>query len=912
MSLLDDILVKLDAMPADRLDALKERYVAERPVWLPNPGWQTVAINSLADEMFFGGEPGGGKSFLTIGAAVTRHKLSIVFRREFSQIKGLEEAAETILKTRDGYNASNHIWRIPGPDGRVLEFGSVPHEANKTRYQGRAHDLKCVAPDTPVLLPDGSFKPIREIVTGDLVQTLDGPRKVTAIHHVKKPAVRLSAFGEARVSQVQSATHEVLTQSGWCASGWSTTSPDVHDIYRECGSGEGRSLSRNSRGKSSGFSPPPRYAGSPSSEPATYSADSIQCSRLWDIATGCPRALRYAAGLLSMVQESCSRLGIQSWGLWPIPSLATQGWGRRDLQGLSVFVARQGQGSDCEVFDGLRQEFWRLASMFGLPGRAGRVPGADVPSASLRRAERGAYDGRTYSEPPSSPAHCSSEHHLCDGRAPRVLAGVLLSVLPRDDAAPQSPTSLQGDGQDSSHTHSRCMWSYDHPYTKETRQTEQPVRVASFHVDYIGSRSLIDLTVDDANHYITQHGFINRNCFDEITQFTKSQYKYLTLWLRSTDPKQRTRVIATGNPPDSPGGLWVIEYWAPWLDRNHHDPAEPGELRWPVPVEEGSDKEVFFRTIEAAMEHVSQFKKPPVDHEGKLLPPRSRTFVPGKLEENPEYVKSGYQSVLAYTSKDLQGLAAGDFKAGLKDHPNQTIPSSWIDGAQQRWTPRPPAGAPMTAIGVDVAQGGGDETVLAPRHDAWFAPLIAVPGVETPNPSDVSALVVKNRRDQAAVIVDCGGGYGGGVVEFLGQNGIASVPHKGAKKAHGRTKDRQHSFVNKRAEVWWRFREALDPDQFGGSPVALPDDAAVRSDLAAPHFFITPRGIQIEDKDETKKRIGRSPDRGDAIVMSWSEGQEALRRGISGPGSVPGMPGGRDRPTHANVGHASAKRHRRA
>lgn len=539
MSLLDDILAKLDAMPTEAVDALKAKYVEQRPVWLPNPGWQTIAINSSADEMFFGGEPGGGKSFLTIGAAVTRHKNSIVFRREFSQIKGLEEAAETILGTRDGYNASNHIWRIPGPDGRVLEFGSVPHEANKTRYQGRAHDLKA---------------------------------------------------------------------------------------------------------------------------------------------------------------------------------------------------------------------------------------------------------------------------------------------------------------------------------------------------------------------------------FDEITQFTKSQYKYLTLWLRSSDPNQRTRIIATGNPPDSPAGLWVIEYWGPWLDRNHHDPAEPGELRWPVPSEEGSDKETFFRTREAAMDHVAKFKKPPLDHEGKLLPPRSRTFVPGKLEENPEYVKSGYQSVLAYTSKELQGLAAGDFKSGLKDHPNQTIPSAWIEDAQQRWTPRPPVGVPMTAIGVDVAQGGDDETVLAPRHDAWFAPLIAVPGVETPKPSDVSALVVKNRRDQAAVIVDCGGGYGGGVVEFLGQNGIASVPHKGANKAHGRTKDRQHSFVNKRAEVWWRFREALDPDQFGGSPVALPDDAAVKSDLAAPHFFITPRGIQIEDKEETKKRIGRSPDKGDAVVMSWSEGQEALRRGISGPGSMPG--GARDRPAFANVGHAAAKRRR--
>lgn len=423
---------------------------------------------------------------------------------------------------------------------------------------------------------------------------------------------------------------------------------------------------------------------------------------------------------------------------------------------------------------------------------------------------------------------------------------------------------------------------------------------------------LYDLTVDGANHYITMGGFVNQNCFDEITQFTKSQYKYLTLWLRSPDETQRCRIIATGNPPDSPEGLWVVEYWGPWLDKNHPDPAAPGELRWPVPMEEGSDKELFFRDKESAMAHVAKFKKPPVDHTGKLLTPRSRTFVPGKLEENPEYVKSGYQSVLAYTSEDLKDLASGDFHAGLKDHPNQVIPSSWIMAAQERWTPRAPAGVPMTAIGVDVAQGGPDETVLAPRHDGWFAPIIAVPGEDTPSPSDVAALVVKHRRDRAAVVVDCGGGYGGGVVERLSENSIATVSHKGANKSHGRTKDRQHAFVNKRAEVWWRFREALDPDQFGGSPIELPDDATVRSDLAAPQFFVTPRGIQIEDKAETKKRIGRSPDYGDAIVMGWQEGQEALRRGISGPGSVPrGSPASKaDRPAFANVGHASVKGHR--
>jgi hypothetical protein len=76
------------------------------------------------------------------------------------------------------------------------------------------------------------------------------------------------------------------------------------------------------------------------------------------------------------------------------------------------------------------------------------------------------------------------------------------------------------------------------------------------------------------------------------------------------------------------------------------------------------------------------------------------------------------------------------------------------------------------------------------------------------------------------------------------------------------------------------MREALDPDQPGGSPIALPNDPVIRADLAAPRFTDTIHGIQIEEKAEIAKRLGRSPDAGDAIVMAWSEGMLAIRRGI--------------------------------
>ena len=88
------------------------------------------------------------------------------------------------------------------------------------------------------------------------------------------------------------------------------------------------------------------------------------------------------------------------------------------------------------------------------------------------------------------------------------------------------------------------------------------------------------------------------------------------------------------------------------------------------------------------------------------------------------------------------------------------------------------------------------------------------------------------------------------------------------------------AFVNKRAEAHWRFREALNPDQDGGSAIALPPDPQVLADLTAPRWKLMTRGIQIESKEDLKKpeRLGRSPDKGDAIVMAWSEGEKALIR----------------------------------
>lgn len=345
-------------------------------------------------------------------------------------------------------------------------------------------------------------------------------------------------------------------------------------------------------------------------------------------------------------------------------------------------------------------------------------------------------------------------------------------------------------------------------------------------------------------------------CFDEVSDFTESQYTFIIGWNRSVDPNQRCRVLAAGNPPTQPEGLWVLKRWAAWLDPTHPNPAQYGELRWYTTDANGEDLEV----------------DGPGPHEinGKMVKARSRTFIPAALSDNPDLAATDYESVLASMPEPYRSAYLdGNFTAGMRDDAFQTIPTSWVREAQQRWKVVPPLGVPMCAIGVDVAQGGDDNTVLAIRHDGWYAPLIKIPGKLTPDGKTVAGKVVQYRRDSAVVAVDLGGGWGGDAYGHLKENSIDSVGYMGVKSSTKRTVDKQIKFTNVRSEAYWRFREALDPSQEQGSPIALPEDPELVADLCAPTFKIGPNGIQVEPKDVLVKRLGRSPDKGDAVVMAW-------------------------------------------
>jgi hypothetical protein len=351
--------------------------------------------------------------------------------------------------------------------------------------------------------------------------------------------------------------------------------------------------------------------------------------------------------------------------------------------------------------------------------------------------------------------------------------------------------------------------------------------------------------------------------FDEICHFTEQQFRSLIGWLRSKDPAQRCRVIATGNPPTETEGEWVIRYWAPWLDPTHPNPAKSGELRWFIVDGKGQDIEVS--------------GPEPVMVKGRLVKPKSRTFIRSTLEDNLFYAGGDYRATLDGLPEPLRSqMAEGNFSAGRNDPVWQLIPTEWIKAAQARWTDKDNKG-PMTALGFDPARGGLDKSSAARRHGSWFDRIVTIPGVVTNDGPKAAAFVTPLVRNGAPIPMDAIG-IGTSAYDFLRGLNLRVVPVVASEGSTGRDSTGTLRFKNKRAEMYWRLREALDPT--AEEPISLPPDQELLSDLAAVRFKVVQMGeklagIQIRDKDEIREVLGRSPDKGDSVAMTFIDGLPA-------------------------------------
>jgi hypothetical protein len=160
--------------------------------------------------------------------------------------------------------------------------------------------------------------------------------------------------------------------------------------------------------------------------------------------------------------------------------------------------------------------------------------------------------------------------------------------------------------------------------------------------------------------------------------------------------------------------------------------------------------------------------------------------------------------------------------------------------------------------------------------------MVVMKGADCRDPADVAALMLRHQRDGADLSVDGTGGWGSGVKSRLENDHdlpCASIVFSAGSA--GRTVDGKLGFRNLRAELWWRLREALDPE--GGAELKLPPDARLAAELMTPRYRVRGTDILIEDKDEIRKRVGGSTDRADAVAMAWKRRSAVARRCVERP-----------------------------
>ncbi len=366
--------------------------------------------------------------------------------------------------------------------------------------------------------------------------------------------------------------------------------------------------------------------------------------------------------------------------------------------------------------------------------------------------------------------------------------------------------------------------------------------------------------------------------YDELTQMREAQFRYTLGWARTTISGQHVRVIATFNPPTTAEGRWVIRFFAPWLDRKHHNPARDGELRYFTTIGDNPDYELPVERGGASFVVIDGhpvYEFDAADYEAEdIVTPMSRTFFHAKLADNP-YLSAdkNYLRQLQSLPPTLRAqMLKGDFMAGVEDPEDQLIPTAWVEAAMARWQHRDAKG-PMDSMGVDAARGGNmgsttgatgkDKMTIARRHGAWFDRILSIKGVDVNDGFLAASQVIRFRTNAAPVHIDVIG-IGTSPYDVLRNSNVQTVAINGAAKAVGMTEGGLLAFFNLRAELWWRLREALDPAN--PEPIYLPDDSELLADLTAPLWWLGRSGIQVEAKDDIKKRLKRSPDKGDAVV----------------------------------------------
>ena len=185
------------------------------------------------------------------------------------------------------------------------------------------------------------------------------------------------------------------------------------------------------------------------------------------------------------------------------------------------------------------------------------------------------------------------------------------------------------------------------------------------------------------------------------------------------------------------------------------------------------------------------------------------------------------------------------------------IPLKKILDAQDRWDGSR-KGTPIR-IGVDVARFGTDATVIATRHGCNVRVVHVHRSLDLMATAGAVLSHIRQWKPEATRIDAIG--IGAGVADRLIEQGyMVDAVNVGEAAVNNA------AHLNLRAEAYWELRKAF----MEGTIAIPPDDDILASQLSTLHYKFDSKGrLQMEAKEDIRRRGGSSPDRADAVVLAW-------------------------------------------
>lgn len=392
------------------------------------------------------------------------------------------------------------------------------------------------------------------------------------------------------------------------------------------------------------------------------------------------------------------------------------------------------------------------------------------------------------------------------------------------------------------------------------------------------------------------HDFIG---IDEADHFEYQHFKYLTTWLRTTNPKLRPRVLLTFNPPKRNKGFWLINMFKPWILPYHPD-TNPIGMYHPIHNPDGVKSGDILHYI--TVDGVEKYYRHPVkakDSTGRTIYSVSRTFIKSTLDDNEFLDQDGQYSANVMSGKDsdyAKRMLDGDFTTTIEDSYDQIIPTSWIESAFNRYdmyhaklkSGEIKKDTTVLSMGIDVGHRSDNSVIYTVDTDNCVECVLSLPakdirgnqhtknkyGDEQSDGAKLGSLIMSlanSYKYTPKIILDVNG-IGDGAYTYLRDK----MPNANriVKQSFGQAENKTFrsgglpQFANRRVELFMKLVDELDPSRKGGATIKIPRNQDLLEELIRFTSDYKTGKMQITSTEDLRKELDRSPDYTSALCMA--------------------------------------------